>query len=360
MIIFQILQKDLPQKHRSEAWKMMLRISSSHDQLPASMFITGVTHRNRDSKFAGGFSDIYRAWYNGKPVALKRLRVNLVGPNPRTARQKLYREALLWHKLHNPYILPFIGVDRESFSPDLCLVSPWMKRGTILKYLAGNARKNVNRLLSEVAQGIQYLHSQGIVHGDLRGNNIFITSEWTACVGDFGLSSFSENSEDPTQQVGMTRSELSESGSSTTTQAGSPRWMAPELISPERHGISVTRTPASDIYAFGCLCVELYTGRIPFSTIENDPVVMMKVLDGVRPDRPTERPAMSDALWDLVNACWAHDPASRPSMQTVVENMKVFTVAKDRAVAGLYAPELQLQIYLFIFFLFIFFVFRYL
>ncbi|KAJ6514551.1 kinase-like domain-containing protein [Mycena vulgaris] len=310
-----ILQTDLSQKHRSEAWKMMLRISSTHDQLPASMFITGVTNLDRKPKFGGGFSNIYRASYDGKPVALKRLRL-YAGLSPSTARLKFYREALLWHNLHNPFILPLIGVDREMFSSELCFVSPWMELGTILSYLRENGRTGL-------AQGIQYLHSQNIVHGDPRGNNILITSELTACVGDFGLSSFSDNSEDSTQQAGLTLSESSE-WESSTQQGGSLRWMAPELFT---------------IYnAFGCLCVELYTGRIPFSNVSSEAAVMLSVLSGKRPERPTGQAAMSDALWDLVIACWAHDPPSRPSMQTVVENTTAFAGEPESKQAEL-APE---------------------
>ncbi|KAJ6480648.1 kinase-like domain-containing protein [Mycena vulgaris] len=305
----------------------MLRISNTWDKLPSSIFITGVTARHRNPMVAGSSSNIYLAIYDRKVVTLKRQRVHVGDPTPRTTKLKFSREALLWQNLHNPYILPLIGVDREML-PALCLVSPWMERGTILLYLNENGRQDVNRLLSEVAQGVQYLHSQNIVHGDLRGNNILITSELTACVGDFGLSSFSDNSEDSTQQGGSTRSDRPESESSTQ-QEGSSRWMAPELISPERYGISFTRTPASDIYAFGCLCLELFTGRPPFSTIANDGFVVMKVVDGVRPDRPSEQPAMSDALWDLVNTCWAHDPASRPFMQIVVQNMTTFALVEE-------------------------------
>ncbi|KAJ7082108.1 Alpha/Beta hydrolase protein [Mycena epipterygia] len=57
------------------------------------------------------------------------------------------------------------------------MVSPWMKKGTDLKYLRDHGRADVDRLLLEIAQGLEYLHSQNIVHGDLRGTNILISDD---------------------------------------------------------------------------------------------------------------------------------------------------------------------------------------
>ncbi|KAJ7145871.1 kinase-like domain-containing protein, partial [Mycena epipterygia] len=206
------------------------------------------------------------------------------------------REALVWRELHHPNILPFIGIDRESFPSSLCMVSPWMEHGTILRYLEVHGRANVDKLLVEIAQGLQYLHSRNIVHGDLRGTNILINEDWSACLTDFGLSVFSNAT----------------SSMRTSTRAGSLYWMAPELIDPDRFGCKFTRTPASDVYAFGCVCIEVYTGRPPFSEL-SEPAALIRTLNGERAGRPSGTLAMSDMLWQNVTAYWAEDPTARPS-----------------------------------------------
>ncbi|KAJ7360826.1 kinase-like domain-containing protein, partial [Mycena albidolilacea] len=275
--------------------RLILKLCEACDKLPSSLFITGVTGRNEHAMFCGGFGDIYQASYNGKTVALKHIRTFHRDADQRRIRLQFCREALVWQHLQHPCILPFIGIDRQTFPSSLCMVSPWMENGTVLKYLHDYGRANVDRLLLEIVQGLQYLHSRNIVHGDLRGANILITQEWNACLADFGLTSLSDAT----------------IATNTSHRAGSIRWMAPELIDPDRFGQKFLRTPATDVYAFGCVCLELYTGRPPFATL-SETASLLRVIDGDRPERPSDELAFSDLLWEHVNEFWAQDSVRRP------------------------------------------------
>ncbi|KAJ7288955.1 kinase-like domain-containing protein [Mycena rebaudengoi] len=294
----------LERDHKSKARRIILKLSEACDKLPSSLFITGVTGRDEHATFVGGFGDIYQASYGGKTVALKLVRTF----HGRETRLKFCREALVWQDLQHSYILPLIGIDRESFPATLlCMVSPWMEHGTVLKYLSDHGRANVDRLLSEIAQGLEYLHSRNIVHGDLRGANILINDQWRACLADFGLTSFSD----------ATTTALS------SNRAGSVRWMAPELLDPGRFGHNqFSRTPASDVYAFGCVGLELYTGRPPFADI-SETAAMFRVIAGGRSLRPSCDPAISEALWQCLNECWTEDSAARPATDVVVRHMQL-------------------------------------
>ncbi|KAJ6476177.1 hypothetical protein C8R45DRAFT_371809 [Mycena sanguinolenta] len=95
--------------------------------------------------------------------------------------------------------------------------------------------------------------------------------------------------------------------------------MAPELFDPDRFGYDFARTPATDVYAFGCVCLELYTGLHPFSGL-SETAALLKVIDGGRPERPSS-PVMSDTLWQHVTEFWAQDPEARPATDLVVQNM---------------------------------------
>ncbi|KAJ7778429.1 kinase-like domain-containing protein [Mycena metata] len=293
----------MAQDHSRRARRLIRKLSDASDKLPSSLFISGVTGREEHPSFAGGFGDIYRASYGGKTVALKHMR-HIQSAELRDIRLRLCREALVWKDLHHPYILTFIGIDRESIPSSLCMVSPWMEQGTILNYLKDHGRSNVDKFLSEIAQGLQYLHSCKIVHGDLRGANILINEDWSACLADFGLSVFTN----ATTSI------------YTSTRAGSMYWMAPELIDPERFGYRYARTPSSDVYAFACVCFELYTGHPPFSEL-SQAAALLRIVNGERPGRPSTSPALSAALWQHVTAYWAEDAAARPPIDVVVQEM---------------------------------------
>ncbi|KAF7373277.1 Kinase-like protein [Mycena sanguinolenta] len=293
----------MAQEHTRMALRIVRKLSESCDRLPSSLFIVGIEGRDEHPTFGGGFGDIYRASYGGQRVALKRMRHFLRGSDLRRTRLKFCREALLWKDLHHPHILPFLGIDADSFPSFLCMVSPWMENGTVMNYLKTHGYASVDKLLYEIAQGLEYLHSRDIVHGDLRGANILVKDDWSACLSDFGLSIFSDAT-----------------STTSTNRGGSLYWMAPELLFPERFGLKFTRTPATDVYAFGCVCFELYTGRPPFSDLF-EPAACMKVLDGERAERPSGPPAMSDTLWQNVTEFWAQASAMRPSTGFVLQNM---------------------------------------
>lgn len=99
--------------------------------------------------------------------------------------------------------------------------------------------------LHQTAQGLAYLHGEGIIHGDLHADNLLIDETGAVRLTDFGLSLIAE---------GTAYNYGSHHG------GGALRWIAPELFDPEEFGLDNTRpTAKSDIYAFGCICVEVST-----------------------------------------------------------------------------------------------------
>ncbi|KAK7045989.1 hypothetical protein VNI00_006984 [Paramarasmius palmivorus] len=260
-------------KHKVQ--RLLVKLSEAQDILPSSLFIKGVKRQDSDAHLGGSFGDIYRATYRGSEVAIKRIRIfqDTVARDRRKLLRGLCREAILWRTLQHPFLLPFFGVDSDTFLGLFCLVSPYMKNGTILKHLTESSGTDVDLRLFEIAQGLAYLHSQYIVHGDLRGSNILVDSDWHARIADFGLAVFSDATV----------------GTNSSHHAGSVRWMAPELHHPASFGLTYfRRTFASDVYSFACVCVELYTGKPPFEDVPRDTAVLFKVMAGERPMPPVD------------------------------------------------------------------------
>ncbi|KAL0577295.1 hypothetical protein V5O48_004688 [Marasmius crinis-equi] len=306
-----------PNDFKHQAQRLLVKLSEAQDILPACLFIKGVRRHDSEAFYGGTFGDIYRATFRSEDVALKRIRVFQNTTDRHKIIRGLCREALLWRTLKHPYVLPFRGMDADSFPSLLCLVSPWLKNGTILKHSRENGYADIEKRLFEIAQGLAYLHSQHIIHGDLRGSNILVDDDWHARLADFGLAVFSDATV----------------GTNSSHHAGSVRWMAPELHHPQSFGLKYfRRTFASDVYSFACVCVELYSGKPPFAEIPHDPAALLQVMAGARPGRPTcpvpmsgtseHGPVMPDYLWELVQMCWSHNRAERPCMTKVVAMMQ--------------------------------------
>ncbi|KAJ7724834.1 kinase-like domain-containing protein, partial [Mycena metata] len=215
--------------------------------------------------------------------------------------QKFYREALIWKNLDHEYVLPFLGVDSASFPGFLCMVSPWMSKGAIVTTRGGPNINSIPILMYEIAVGLQYLHSENIVHGDLRGANILLDDEGHARLADFGLTAFADGPLAPTKR------------------GGSTRWMAPELLDPASCGLDVfRRTYVTDVYSFACVCLEMYTGMPPFSDIISEGAVLLKVIKGDRPECPVTMP---DWCTQYITECWSHTPTNRPGIASIIESI---------------------------------------
>ncbi|KDQ58421.1 hypothetical protein JAAARDRAFT_128565, partial [Jaapia argillacea MUCL 33604] len=219
----------------------------------------------------------------------------------------LCREVLIWRGLWHRYILPCLGVETKLFkSAYICMVSPYMDHSTVVQFCSKNnlTTDEIDLILNQVVSGLAYLHGENVVHGDLRGANILIDDQGHCQLADFGLAVFAE----ATKGAYTTRSE-----------AGSTRWMAPELLFPERFGmVGTRRTFATDIYAYGCVCIKLHTGLLPFYDLTVDPAIVYRILAGEHPQPPPgkELPPMT---WKIAERCWCITPDTRPSAKDIVE-----------------------------------------
>ncbi|KAJ7609208.1 kinase-like domain-containing protein [Mycena polygramma] len=223
-------------------------------------------------------------------------------------RQQFCKEAIVWQGLRHQFVLPLLGIDRKTFYPSFCMVSPWLKHGTVLTFLRHRGRGMVDSMLFQIAQGLEYLHSMNIVHGDLRGTNILVSDDGSACLSDFGLAT--TISDNDSTAGGLT---------SSSNHGGSVRWFAPELIEPKAFGCErFCRTTASDVYAYACVCLELHTGNPPFAKVTPEVAAMLKIIAGERPEQP---PTMSATLWELVSAAWVADFRARPSIHDIVTGL---------------------------------------
>ncbi|KAF7330234.1 Kinase-like protein [Mycena venus] len=306
----------------SQRAQRLLNLLAAHlEMLPEELTVPNVVLLSDYPIAHGGFANIYHGKYaksNGDKVevALKVPKIfeNQSEESRRTLLKRFFKEALAWHYLKHRNIVRFLGVETTIFpSPSRAMVSPWMPQGSVLKYLSQNSPSSpyAIELLCDVIQGLEYLHSVNIVHGDLCGRHILIDTDGHARLTDFGLTAFVQS--DTTRK--------------TSTHSGSTRWMSPELIVPPS-GVPFKRTYASDIWAFGCVCCEIWSeGLEPFSHFPQETVVIIAFSEGSRNTlqrtpyqaRPRDKGGvlMPDRLWELVLWCWKEEPSERPTVQMI-------------------------------------------
>ncbi|KAF7373686.1 Kinase-like protein [Mycena sanguinolenta] len=296
-------------------WHFLSWLSAYMDRLPDDTVVNGVVLLSDHPVKHGGFSDVYHARYedsDGKQeVALKVLKIfeDQTDQNHRGLHQKFMAEALVWHSLRHPNIVPMLGIDSITFPPpSRALVLPWMPLGNVLTYMREHSPSSpyAGDLLHDVVLGLRYLHYLNVVHGDLCGRNILIDKNGRACLSDFGLAEF----------IHLNHSIKS------PARGGSTRWMAPELIAPPPD-LPFRRTRESDVWALGCVCCEIWSeGKIPFSHILTNMGVVLAISGSAEvrsqespyPARPHNKCGnpMPDDLWNMVQWCLQYEPSKRP------------------------------------------------
>ena len=168
------------------------------------------------------------------------------------------------------------------------------------------------RYVREICYGMRYLHSQNIIHRDLKLSNVLVVSDDENCSGvickisDFGTS----------RDVDMTTT-LSMSQSMTmTSNIGTPLYMAPEILSGQGH-----YSMKADVYSYGILMASLWNQKPPYSEMGN--VEAGELLSDIvsRGVRPRVESGCPQSYFNLLQACVVQDPHERPSFDEICKNV---------------------------------------
>ncbi|KAK7018213.1 TKL/TKL-ccin protein kinase [Favolaschia claudopus] len=196
--------------------------------------------------FAGGAnSNVYRGnWRmpNGYRIRIALKIIRYSEDNIDQVDRRLRREAKIWKMLKHENILPFIGLC-EDLAPWPVLLSPYCEFGHVGNYIKNHPDDDRPKLAYGVACGLQYIHENDVVHGDLKVQNVVVNDQRIPCICDFGFSKIVD-------RPGF-----------TTRSVGTVPYLAPELLfifgEDAREERARRTTQSSDIYAFGLLILEV-------------------------------------------------------------------------------------------------------
>lgn len=200
-------------------------------------------------------------------------------------RRRLLREAETLGRLHHPNILSILAVGPETDELTY-LVLPYMANGTLASRMSLGTLPftEVARIITQIASALDYAHGQGVIHRDIKPQNILIDDNDNPLLADFGL----------VRLVGATRSKHS----TTRFGAGTPVFMSPEQIQDQTIGA------ASDIYSLGVVAFQMVTGRLPFES--DDLFALMNKIVTVPPPLPRSlRPDLPEpaeaVIWQAID-----------------------------------------------------------
>jgi serine/threonine kinase PknH len=237
----------------------------------------------------GAAGAVYRAAGPQGAVAVKVLR-----DADEVSRRRFEREARIATGAASRHLVPILDVGDGFF------VMPLYEQGSLAESISRDGAlplPEVVRVAAELAQALDALHALDIVHRDVKPSNVML-SEDGAMLADFGLAR------------GAGATQLTRDGQ----LVGSAHYLAPELI--EGH----PATPASDIYALGCLLYECVTAAPPF-TCRADAELGYAHLVEAPPDPRTRRQGLADEVVTALLSALEKDPASRPTSATALARM---------------------------------------
>lgn len=260
----------------------------------------------------GSFGRVYKAYWYGQEVALK-----ITTPFRNNVNEGILGEKLKHINIVETYSYKLLNkTDDNNTSSDpeseLWIIQEYCNLGDISKSLNSNLFRDPNNniplmynilmTLNDIAQAMKCLNYQKIIHCDLNCKNILLKSKQTnqddkrrfmAKISDFGMISYYSND-------------------SQTIPLGTLSHMAPEMIS---DGL---KTSACDVYAFGIIMWELWSGKQAFEDVQPTAIAKMVILDRKRPNFDDLCPF--DYI-DLAKRCWSDNNVKRPKWMYIIEKI---------------------------------------
>ena len=246
---------------------------------------------------SGGMGDVYSARDTelGRPVALKFLRLEVLAYDG--AYQRFIREAQTASSLNHPNIVTIHEIVRTGSAIAIVME---LVEGAPLRALIDNRRNSMSRVFEigeQIASSLAAAHGRGIVHRDVKPENVLVQADGRVKVLDFGLARQISNA----------------AGASSLYPAGTLRYLSPEQARGEPAG------PSSDVFSLGLVLQELATGRHPFPG-DSPFETVHGILNG-EPERLNADGRIPRSFAALVESMLSKDVSQRPPANEVARKL---------------------------------------
>lgn len=292
------------------AWQAAANLAGEVDSREIRPGAAFGTYRIERELGAGGMGRVYLATDSRlqRSVAIKLLSASVADES---ARRRFQQEAKAASSLNHPHILTVFEAGETGGRQ--YLVSEYVDAGTLRTWWQTTkpSWRQIVNLMSGVADGLACAHAAGILHRDIKPDNILVSSNGYAKLADFGLAKILEpqGRPDETQTI--------EGGGTTPgTILGTIAYMSPEQAAGR------TVDARADVFSFGVVLFELFAGRRPFQG-PSDLAVLQEILHRPAPPIAELRPGLPAGLRFAVDKAIEKDPADRyQSMRDLVVDLR--------------------------------------
>ena len=241
----------------------------------------------------------------GDLLAVKQVEVNQKSAGQDKDKMKemvaaLDQEIDTMQHLEHPNIVQYLGCERKEFSISIFL--EYISGGSVGSCLRKNGKFEeslVRSLTRQTLAGLAYLHDKGVLHRDLKADNILLDVDGTCKISDFGISKKTDN---------IYGNDV------TNSMQGSVFWMAPEVVRSEGQGYSAK----VDIWSLGCVVLEMFAGRRPWSKEETIGAIYKLGSNQAPPIPDDVSDSVSPEAVAFMSECFEIDPGERPTAETLL------------------------------------------
>ncbi|EAR92109.2 cyclin-dependent kinase-like Serine/Threonine kinase family protein (macronuclear) [Tetrahymena thermophila SB210] len=284
-------------------------ISNDYSNRHDDIMITGTNPFHdvelRELLGEGAYGKVYKGFIKktGKFIAVKQLKLGLKDNNKLQEKLEQYlQEIALLNHLEHPNIVKYYDCKHEE--DNILIYMEQMPGGSLSSMLEKFGRFEealIKKFVKQIISGLAYLHSQGIVHRDIKGANILTDGNGTVKLADFGAARYRDTICLPT----------ADGSEFCNSIKGSLYWMAPELLNQESHGRK------SDIWSLGCTMIEMATGKHPWPDCRTFPQLALIVKTNQCPPIPEH---LSDECKDFIRQCCTFDKKERPTADVLLKH----------------------------------------